>query len=100
MTARSEMETTITWMADDTVVSVYSSNTVHVRRLRKLASSQSFVRITRELGDGVECAIDVTHFHLFSAIRGKRVMSEATRAARVKQLADARELHRAAQEVQ
>lgn len=94
MTARDEQETVISWMADDAVVSVYTSNTVHVRRLRKLASTQSFVRVAHERGDGVEFVIDAAFFHLFSAIRGKRAMSEATKAARAKQLADARELRR------
>lgn len=94
MTARDEQETTITWMADDAVVSVYTSNTVHLRKLRKLDSSVSFVRLVREVGDGAEFVIDAPFFHLFSAIRGKRTMSDEAKAASAARLAASRDLRR------
>lgn len=94
MTAREEQETSITWLADDATVSVYTSNTVHLRRLRKLDSTVSYVRLVRERGDGAEFVIDAPFFHLFSAIRGKRAMSEKAKAASAARLAASRDLRR------
>jgi hypothetical protein len=94
MTARDAQETTITWMRDDTVVSVWTSNVVHLRKLRNLASSRGFVRLVRESGDGAFFEVDAPFFHLFSAIRGKRAMSDEAKAAGVARLAASRELRR------
>lgn len=96
MTARSEQETTITWCADDPVVSIYSSNTVHLRKLRNLASTRDFVTLVREAGDGAFFSVQVEFFHLLSAIRGKRAMSEAAKAAAAERLAASRDLRRPA----
>lgn len=94
MTARDEQETSVTWMRDDAVVSVYTSNAVHLRRLRNLAATREYVRVTRELGEGAEFVIDAPFFHLFSAIRGKRAMSDEAKAAGAARLAASRELRR------
>lgn len=94
MTSREEQETTITFMRDDTVVSVYTSSTPHLRRLRNLVSTRDFIREVRGGEDWGEFECDAAFFHLFSAFRGKRAVSAETRAARAKQLAAARELRR------
>ncbi|WP_372968540.1 hypothetical protein [Microbacterium sp.] len=94
MTARDEQETTVTAMRDDTTVSVYTSNSVHLRKLKNLASTRDFVRLVREVGDGAEFVIDAPFFHLFSAIRGKRTLSDEAKAAGAARLAASRELRR------
>lgn len=83
---RAEQETTITWMRDDSTVLIHTSNRPHLTRLRKLSSTQDFVT---EVAGGTtwgEFLVDAEFFHLFSAIRGKRALSEATRARLAEQL--------------
>lgn len=91
MTARDEQETTVTWYRDDVEVSIYTSNMVHLRRLRKLVSTRDYVREIRGGDNWGEFACDATFFHVFSAIRGKRQVSEATRGRLAVNLAVARE---------
>ena len=96
MTARAEQETTVTFMRDDAVVRVYTSNVTHLRRLRKLVKSADYVTERAGGEDWGEFDVKSEYFHLFSAIRAKRAVSEAERAARAKRLVTARSLRRPA----
>ncbi|WP_322409149.1 hypothetical protein [Microbacterium invictum] len=82
MTARSEQETTITYLRDDDAVSVYTSSLPVLRRFRKLSSTQEFVREVRGGTDWAEFTIAAENFRLFTAVRAKRKISAAERARR------------------
>lgn len=90
MTARNEQETTITFMRDDTEVSVYTSNVPHLRRLRTLASDREYVKELRGGDDCGEFAVSVENFKLFSAIRAKRVLTDEQRQAAAERFREAR----------
>lgn len=90
MTARDEQETTVTFMRDDPLVYVSTSNLPHVRRLRKLACTGDFVTEVRGGDDWGEFTVKAEFFHLFSAIRRKRRLSEEARVAAVARLEAAR----------
>ncbi len=94
MTARVDMETTVAIGREDSVVRIYTSDTVHLRRLRKLVNSRDFVREVAGGDDWGQFEVDAESFRLFSAIRAKRALSEADRAARVERLDAARVLRR------
>jgi len=93
MAAMVEQETTITIGRDEEVVRVYSSHLPHLRRLRKLAnddSKQGFVREVAGGDDWGQFEVNAASFHMFSAIRRKRVMSEEQRLAAAERLAAVR----------
>lgn len=81
MTARNEQETTITFMRDDAMVSVHTSNVPHLRRLRNLASDRDYVNEIRGGDDWGDFEVSAENFKLFSAIRAKRVLTDEQREA-------------------
>lgn len=87
---RDEQETTISWMRDDDRVNVYTSNRVHLDRLRKLASDRDYVTEIRGGSTWGEFMVSSDSFKLFSAIRAKRTMTAEQRAAASARLAAAR----------
>lgn len=91
MTALDEQETTFTVGRTEPVVRVWTSDTRHLRRLRKLVSTRDFVRELRGGSDWGEFECDIEFFHVFSAFRAKRAVSEATRASLAARLAAHRE---------
>ena len=94
MAALEEQETTITVGRLDKVARVWTADLRHLRRLRKLVSTQSSVRKVRGGEDWAEFEVDLDYFYLFSAFRRKRTVPEAERAARAERLATARDLRR------
>lgn len=90
MTAREEQETTITAGRTDDVVRIHTSDMRHLLRLRKLASTKDFVTEVRGGTDWAEFEVKVEFFHVFSAIRAKKQLSEAAAAAAGARLAAAR----------
>jgi len=87
---RDEQETTVSWMRDDDRVSIYTSNRVHLERLRKLSSNRDYVEEVRGGTTWGEFTVSADSFKLFSAIRAKRTLSDAQRAAAAERLAAAR----------
>lgn len=83
MTARSEQETTVTFMRDDPHVYIYTSSAPDLRRFRQLVSTRDYVTEVRGGDDWGEFRVNAENFKVFSAIRGKRERSEAQRAAAV-----------------
>lgn len=81
MILRSEQETTMTMMRDDSFAVIYTSNRVHVRRLRKYAAAEDFITEIRGGDDWAEFRIDSENFKPLLAIRRKRAVSAAQRAA-------------------
>ncbi len=97
MTALKAQETTITLSRTEPIVRIYTADTRHLRRLRKIAEAhKDSVREVRGGGEDAEFEVSAEFFHLFSAIRKKRTMSAADRAARAERLAAVRELRRPA----
>lgn len=95
MTALACQETVITLARTDSVVRIYTADTRHLRRLRKIAEAhKDSVREVRGTGEDAEFEVSAELFHLFSAFRKKRTVSEAERSARAERLAAARELRR------
>jgi hypothetical protein len=88
MTARAEQETTVSAGRDDDMVHIYTSNVVHLRRLRKDA------RFTEVRGDE-EQGFFMIPADLFDPIRGLRrkraPMTDEQRAEASARLAAARE---------
>lgn len=87
---RDEQETTISWMRDDVRVNIYTSNRVHLERLRKLASNRDYVEEVRGGTTWGEFHVSADSFKLFSAIRAKRTLTEEQRSAAASRLAKAR----------
>lgn len=83
---RDEQETTISWMRDDDEVMIYTSNRVHLDRLRKLSSDRDYVREVRGAATWGEFRVSADSFKLFSAIRAKRTMSDEQREAAAERL--------------
>lgn len=77
MTARAEQETTVAIGRDDAMVRIYTNVTPHLYRLRK---SDLAVEVAGG-DDWGQFEVPVEFFHLFSAIRRKRQVSEAQREA-------------------
>jgi len=96
MAALEEQETTVVLSRVDSVVRVWTSDARHLRKLQKLESSVDSVRKVAGGDDWGEFHVDVEFFHLFSALRRKRVVSESERQARSERLAAVRELRRSA----
>lgn len=97
MTARDEQETTVSWMRDDDMVSIWTSNRPHLDRLRKLANSDSSKEYVKEVSGGEDYGdflVSARNFKLFSAIRKPRVMSEEQRRAAADRLRNVREAKR------
>ena len=90
---RDEQETTISFMRDDTLISIYTSNRPHLERLRKLAnahSSQGYVKEVRGGDTWGDFTVSAENFRLFSAIRAKRTLTPEQREANAARLAAAR----------
>ena len=86
MTAREEQETTVAIGRDDSVVRIYTNVTPHLYRLRKSD-------LATEVAGGDDWGqfeIPVEFFHLFSALRRKRAVSDAQREAARDRFAAAR----------
>ena len=87
MTARVDQETTISVGRLDDVVRIYTSDFRHLQKLRQLVSNGSPVREVAGGSDWGQFECDISFFHVFSAFRRKRVLSEETRAKRAAVLA-------------
>lgn len=87
---RDEQETTISFMRDDDVVNIYTSNRVHLDRLRKLDSNRDYVNEIRGGSTWGEFLVSADSFKLFSAIRAKRTLTPEQRKAAAERLAVAR----------
>lgn len=68
MTALSEQEVTVTWLRDEGLVRIYTSNPVEARRLRKET------RVTQVKGDETwgEFTVGITDFHPLKGFKTKR----------------------------
>lgn len=86
MTAREEQETAVTYGRDDEVVRVWTTNRSDLLHLRKLVSTRDFVTEVRGGTDWGEFEVQRENFRLLSAVRAKRKLSEATKAARAEHL--------------
>lgn len=90
MSAREEQETTCTWYRTDKVVSVYTSNTIHLRKLESLSKSHDFVRKVAGGDDWGDFRIKIENFKFFSAIRAVRAVSAAQREAAAERMRNLR----------
>jgi hypothetical protein len=81
MTTLDEQETTFTVGRTEDIVRIYTSDLRHVRRLRKLAATEDFIREVRGGDDWAEFEVDAQNVNPLLAIRKKRAVSEAQRAA-------------------
>lgn len=81
MTARAEQETSITFMRLDSVAHIYTSNTSHLRQLRRKAASTNLVTEAAS-GDGwAEFTVSAENFRPLLAIRAKGTRTAAQVAA-------------------
>lgn len=90
MTARADQETIISYGRDDETVTVYTTSTTDLRKLRTLSTHSDLVTEIRGARDWGEFAIDRANFSVLTAIRKKRKLSDAERAARAARLAKVR----------
>lgn len=91
MTARANQETTITFMRDDEWVLVYTSNVVHLRRLKKMAENQDFVTEKWSDDEAGQFLVNAENFNVFSAIRAKRTTTPEQRKAASERMRKMRE---------
>lgn len=87
MTALTDQETTISLSRTDDVVRIWTSDVRHLRLLRKLSRTHS-ESVREKSGDTESADFEVSgeFFHLVSALRKKRALSEGERAARAERL--------------
>lgn len=87
MTARDEQETTVTVGRDDELVHIYTSNTVHLRKLRKEPRATE-IRGGEEWG---QFTVPADQFNPISGFKRRGSMTEEQRQAASARLRAARE---------
>lgn len=91
MTVLTDQETTISLGRTDDVVRIWTSDVRHLRLLRKLSRThQDLVREVSGWDDSADFEVSGKFFHLVSALRKKRNLTEAERASRAERLAGVR----------
>jgi len=90
VTVRAEQETIVSYGRDDDTVSVHTTSTTDLRKLRSLSTHTDFVTEIRGAGDWGEFTVRRENFSVLTAIRRKRRLSESERAARAARLAKVR----------
>lgn len=86
-TPTEEQETTVTFGRNDDVVYIWTSNTVHLRKLRKDA------RVTEVLGDEDQAhfTVPAESYDIIKGLKTKRTLTPEQRAAAGERLRKARE---------
>lgn len=91
MTALCDQETTISLERAGGVVRIWTSDARHLRLLRKLSRTHTeFVREISGWAESADFEVSAEFFHLVSALRKKRTLSDDERTARAERLAEVR----------